>query len=64
MATYEQRVDECNAIMRSGRGVVAVTFADRDVVLVKDPGYLPPGETHPVVWKEYAGGAARVAYGV
>ncbi len=63
--TYAQRLTECLDLMKAGKGLTAIPLADRDIVLVKDPTYhTPANSTAVVVWVEYAGGAARTAYGL
>ena len=63
--TFSQRQTEAETLMRSGKGLVAVALADRDIILVKDPSFhAPANATDVVVWKEYAGGSTLAAYGL
>jgi hypothetical protein len=62
--TFAQRQTEAETLMRAGLGLVAIALQERDAILVKDPGYIQPGDTEPSVWKEHVGGTTLALYGV
>jgi hypothetical protein len=54
----------------SGLGLTVIPLQDRDALLVRDPSYVAPGDANlpedqraaPMLWREYAPGAALAAY--
>jgi hypothetical protein len=69
---YPERLDEARVLEASGKGLTVIPLQDRDAVLVRDPSYTAPGDdlrpedqrSAPQIWREYAGGAAKTAYGL